>query len=154
MVLILALIIGIALAVFVAYPVLAPELEGAAPLPIDITPEADLKRRRMVLYDNLQDLEFEFKSKRIAENDYRTLRESYKVEAARLMAASQELESGSLDDKIIEREVAVRRQRRRDRIAEAYLCPHCGFENPVPVKFCGECGKPITKAQNPPDTTP
>ena len=154
MVLILALIIGIALAVFVAYPVLAPELEGAAPLPIDITPEADLKRRRMVLYDNLQDLEFEFKSKRIAENDYRTLRESYKVEAARLMAASQELERGNLYDKIIEREVAVRRQRRRDRIAEAYLCPHCGFENPVPVKFCGECGKPIAKAQNPPDTTP
>ena len=24
-----------------------------------------------------------------------------------------------------------------------HMCPKCGFENPLPVKFCGECGAGI-----------
>ena len=34
----------------------------------------------------------------------------------------------------------------RERKAKAvpdYTCPKCGFENPLPVKFCGECGARI-----------
>ncbi|MBI1983738.1 MAG: zinc-ribbon domain-containing protein, partial [Acidobacteria bacterium] len=27
---------------------------------------------------------------------------------------------------------------------EEYVCSKCGFENPLPVKFCGECGAPIS----------
>ncbi|MGH9433252.1 MAG: hypothetical protein ACRD3T_17110 [Terriglobia bacterium] len=141
----IALAIAAALAVFVAYPLLSNEKEGQESLPVDVTPSIDLKRRRMVLYENLQDLEFEFRARKIAPADYETLRESYKTEAARLMLASKELEQGTAEDALIEREVATRRARRKDQIAEAYICPACGFQNPVPVKFCGECGAPVAK---------
>lgn len=128
------------LAFFVAAPLLASEGAGEGTLPIDVTPLADLKRRRLVLYDNLRDLEFEFKAGKIAPQDYDALRTDYTAEAAELMVASQEGERAGADQDLIEREVAERRARRRQVQAEQYVCPQCGFENPLPLKFCGECG--------------
>jgi rubrerythrin len=143
----LIFIVAIGLAIFVMYPMLADGGEDAAMLPVDVTPAADLKRRRMVIYENLRDLEFEYQAKKIASKDYESLRESYKTEAARLMLASQELEHGAAEDRFIEREVAARRASLRRKVSQAYLCKNCGFENPVPVKFCGECGAPLSRTQ-------
>jgi predicted Zn-ribbon and HTH transcriptional regulator len=134
-----AILISVALAVLTVYPLLETGGGGKSTLPIDVTPQMDLKRRRLVLYENLQDLEFEYRAKKIAPDDYQALREAYTTEAARLMAASQELEQG-LEDAFIEKEVASRRARRKGNLVEQYKCAKCGFENPVPVKFCGECG--------------
>jgi hypothetical protein len=142
---ILAFIVAIALAIFVIHPTLAGSDEDSATLPIDVTPAADLKRRRMVVYENLRDLEFEYQAKKIAPQDYTALRESYKAEAARLMLASQELQRGTAEDRFIEREVAEHRARLKSRTVQNYTCRKCGFENPVPVKFCGECGAPLSQ---------
>ena len=139
--------VAIGLAVLVIYPLLSDGGEEAAVLPIDVTPAGDLKRRRMVVYENLRDLEFEYRARKIATKDYESLRESYKAEAARLMVASQELEHGTAEDRFIEREVAARRALMRQKVSPAYLCKQCGFENPVPVKFCGECGAPLSRTQ-------
>ncbi|MGH9471024.1 MAG: hypothetical protein ACRD1N_11875 [Terriglobia bacterium] len=140
-------LIAIALAIFVIYPLLATGDEEKSVLPIDVTPAADLKRRRMVVYENLHDLEFEYRAKKIAQKDYDALRASYKEEAGRLMVASQELEHSTAEDRFIEREVAARRQRLKDKLAESYTCKRCGFNNPIPVKFCGNCGTPISGAR-------
>ena len=144
MALIIILLITAGLAVFVVSPLLAAE--GSAMVPIDVTPRADLKRRRLVLYENIQDLEFEYKAGKIAPEDYERLRTSHTGEAAQLMLASQELESMTTDEAFIEREVAARRARRKVQapVVEDYVCAKCGFENPLPVKFCGECGAPVT----------
>ena len=141
----IALIIALALVVFVVAPLLASESKQDAVVPIDVTPAADLKRRRLVVYDNIQDLEFEFKAGKIAPDDYQSLRENYMAEAAQLMLASQEAERprGAMDS-FIEREVAARRGRRKHQPVEEYACSKCGFENPLPVKFCGNCGARIS----------
>ena len=68
----IALATAVALAVFVAWPLLASETGAEAFLPVDVTPLADLKRRRMVVYENLQDLEFEYKAGKIASEDCST----------------------------------------------------------------------------------
>jgi hypothetical protein len=144
MFLIIGLLIAVGLAAFVAMPLLAAEGAGSATLPVDVTPLADLKRRRLVVYENLKDLEFEFQAGKIAAQDYQSLRENYLGEAAALMAASQEAEQLKETDALIEREIAARRALRKTPPPRDYVCPHCGFENPVPVKFCGECGARIT----------
>src|SRR5215470_10950825 len=114
MLLFTAVLISVALAVFVITPLLAVEGARQQVLPIDVTPLADLKRRRLVLYENLQDLEFEYKAGKIARQDYESLREDYTAEAAELMLASQEAETPALSsDAFIEREVLARRARRR-----------------------------------------
>ncbi|HLI29660.1 MAG TPA: zinc ribbon domain-containing protein [Terriglobia bacterium] len=138
--------IAVALSVFVVYPLLSSRDEDKAVLPVDMTPAADLKRRRMVVYENMEDLEFEYQARKIAPKDYASLRDSYKTEAARLMAASREIERGSAEDHFIESAVAARRARLKSRLAESYVCKKCGFNNPVPVKFCGNCGSPISKS--------
>jgi len=138
-----AVLIALAMAVFVALPLLAREGAATRSLPVDVTPLADLKRRRLVVYDNLKDLEFEYQAGKLAAQDYQSLKQNYLGEAATLMAASQEAEQLKEIDALLEREVAARRALRKKRLPQDYVCPKCGFENPVPVKFCGECGTKI-----------
>lgn len=139
----IALIMAAAMAVMVAAPLLTVDTAGEAMLPVDVTPISDLKRRRMVIYENAQDLEFEFKAGKIAQNDYEALKQEYRMEAARLMADSQAAETLTPEEVMIEREVAERRARRKAAPVEDYVCAECGFENPLPVKFCGDCGAKI-----------
>jgi hypothetical protein len=141
----LAFVIALGLACFVAAPLLATEKE-AGTLPVDVTPLADLKRRRLVLYENMQDLEFEYRAHKIGSKDYEALRDTYTAEAAQLMTASHQIERGSTEEAFIEREVAARRARtqRQAPTVPDYTCPKCGFENPLPVKFCGDCGAKIS----------
>src|SRR5438046_10365286 len=113
MVLLGAVLISVALAVFVVAPLLAADGARQQVLPIDVTPLADLKRRRMVVYENLQDLEFEYKAGKIASEDYQAMSANYKAEAAGLMSASLEAETASGSDAWIEREVSARRARRK-----------------------------------------
>lgn len=139
----IALFIAAAMAVLVAAPLLTVEAAGEGVLPVDVTPLGDLKRRRMVIYENAQDLEFEFKAGKIAQNDYEALKQEYRLEAARLMADSQAADTLTPEEVLIEREVAERRARRKSAPVEDYVCGECGFENPLPVKFCGDCGARI-----------
>ena len=138
-----AVVVAVGMAVYVVLPLLSAETAGG-PLPLDVTVLGDLKRRRLVVYDNLKDLEFEFQSGKIARQDYDSLRTNYLGEAASLMAATQEAELLKQDDAVVEREIAARRARRKKLPSAEYKCPACGYENPLPVKFCGECGARIS----------
>jgi rubrerythrin len=134
-----AFALALGLAFFVIKPLLVTGTD-AGTLPVDVTLQTDLKRRRLVVYDNMQDLEFEYRARKIASKDYEALRETYTAEAAHLITESREVERQSTEEAFIEREVAARRVRDKAQAVPDYTCPKCGFENPVPVKFCGECG--------------
>jgi hypothetical protein len=139
-------LIAVALAVFIIFPLLSAEAAGGS-LPVDVTVLSDLKRRRLVVYDNLQDLEFEFQSGKIVREDYEGMRTNYIGEATALMAATQDAEQLKENDVVIEREVAARRAQRKLLPKIEYTCPACGHENPLPVKFCGECGARIDRSK-------
>jgi membrane protease subunit (stomatin/prohibitin family) len=140
----ISLLIAVGMAFFVVAPLLSLGGAGAGSLPVDVTLLGDLKRRRLVVYENLKDLEFEYQAGKIASDDYQSLRSNYMGEAAALMAATQEAEHLKESEAMIEREVAARRAHRKAQPVEDYTCPACGFENPLPVKFCGECGVRLT----------
>lgn len=146
MLLAVCLVIAAVMLVLVVTPLLSTTEAKDAMVPVDVTEVGDLKRRRLVVYENIEDLEFEYKAGKIAHEDYESLRQSYTTEAAQLMVASEEAEHpAKAEDALIEREVAARRARRRTGPpTEDYRCDRCGFENPLPVKFCGECGAPVT----------
>lgn len=140
-----AILLVIGLAVFTVTPLLAPDGPSEDALPIDVTPLADLKRRRMVVYENIQDLEFEYKAGKVSNEDYNALRENHLAEAAQLMLASQEQEEVTEHDLMIERQVAERRAEKKAQRPDPYVCLECGFENPLPVKYCGNCGKELSQ---------
>src|SRR5438309_10508441 len=141
----IALFITAGMVVLVAAPLLTAEGAGEGSLPVDVTPLADLRRRRLVVYENIQDLEFEFKAGKIADQDYQALKQEYRMEAARLMVDSQAAETLTPEEVLIEREVAARRARRKIQRLEEYVCAKCGLENALPVQFCGECGAKVTE---------
>ena len=67
------------MAAFVAMPLLLGR-RGTSTLPVDVTPLADLKRRRLVVYENLKDLEFEYQA---GKSPPRTTRASGKITLAK-----------------------------------------------------------------------
>jgi len=142
MLLTMTVLVAVGMAIYIIMPLLSAETAGGR-LPQDVTLLGDLKRRRLVIYDNLQDLEFEYQSGKIARADYESLRTNYLGEAAGLMAATQEAELVKQDDAVVEREIAARRAQRKVQPKVEYTCAACGYENPLPVKFCGECGAKI-----------
>jgi hypothetical protein len=53
---------------------------------------AYLKERKEVVYENLRDLNFEFKAGKLPDRDYASLRDSMEQEAATILAEMQKLE--------------------------------------------------------------
>lgn len=139
----IAILLVIGLAVYTVTPLLAPEGPTEDALPIDVTPLTDLKRRRMVVYENIQDLEFEYKAGKVSKEDYHALRENHLAEAAQLMLASQEQEELTEHDLMVEKQVAERRAQKKAHQPDPYVCPECEFANPLDVKYCGNCGKEL-----------
>jgi len=56
---------------------------------------AFLRERRDTVYENLRDLNFEYKAGKLPEADYETMRRSLEDEAASLLAEIERLESGT-----------------------------------------------------------
>jgi hypothetical protein len=55
---------------------------------------AYLHERKEVVYENLRDLNFEYKAGKVPEADYRTMKDSLEEEAAAILAEIAQLESG------------------------------------------------------------
>lgn len=60
---------------------------------VDKTRLAYLYERKDVAYENLRDLNFEFKSGKFTQDDYDAMRGSIEAEAARILAEIEKLES-------------------------------------------------------------
>ena len=60
---------------------------------VDKTRLAYLYERKEVVYENLRDLNFEYKAGKFAQADYENMRQGMENEAARLLAEIEKLES-------------------------------------------------------------
>jgi hypothetical protein len=69
-------------------------LPGTLKLGPEKTRAAYLRERKDAVYENLRDLNFEYKAGKIPEADYQSLKASLEEEAARILAEIAQLESG------------------------------------------------------------
>ena len=70
-------------------------LPGTLQMGPEKTRLAYLRERKDVVYENLRDLNFEFKSGKFAQDDYDGMRTGLEAEAARIMAEIEMLESAA-----------------------------------------------------------
>ena len=99
-----------------------------------------LQEKKKVLYDNLKDLHFEYRTGKFSDEDYQQLKTSLQYELALVMKQIEELET--------RREPAGKRKAADTAEpavetasgGEAPLCPSCGHPNPAQHKHCSECG--------------
>ena len=104
------------------------------PPPEPVSPAAHMEERKARIYENLRDLQFEFRVGKLSEEDYQRTKLDLQRELAAVLADI---------DKITGPEAPKAPAPAPPAATE---CAHCGAKFDRPLKFCGECGKPMPGA--------
>ncbi len=108
------------------------------PEPIPVSPYHHLEVRKASIYENLRDLQFEYRVGKLSDADYQRTKMDLQAGLAVVL--------GEID-KLKQLEGAPAAAARSKAAAKkpdtAKVCPHCSAKFEKPLKFCGECGKPM-----------
>lgn len=98
-------------------------------------PQADVpyKGNRESVFSALRDLDFDFKTGKVSEEDYTPLRSRLVAEAA------QYIEAEKKEDDQLEALIQTRRTVQQASI----VCEHCGAPMEADQRFCAKCGSPV-----------
>lgn len=102
-----------------------------------ISPTAHLEQRKAQIYENLRDLQFEYRLGKLSDEDYQKTKVDLQRELAKVLAEidlvqpAQAKAAAAPTAKVVAEQIA--------RVSDT--CPHCGTKFPLPLKFCGACGK-------------
>jgi hypothetical protein len=108
------------------------------PAPEPVSPVKHLEERKATIYENLRDLQFEYRVGKLSEHDYTRTKQDLQRELAAVLAEIDRVESPGATPAP---PVTAPAEKRAGEGAVA--CPHCGARFPSAMKFCGECGRPI-----------
>jgi NADH pyrophosphatase NudC (nudix superfamily) len=105
------------------------------PEPEAESPFAHLDERKAAIYENLRDLQFEYRVGKLSDADYQNTKKDLQKELAAVLAEVDRVRAvlnGAAPPKVV---------------PDAGLsCPACGAKFEKQLKFCGECGKPMKAA--------
>ena len=105
------------------------------PKPAPESPFKHLEERKAAIYENLRDLQFEYRLDKLSDADYQATKLELQKDLAQVMAETDriknELNAGPKPVIIVAP------------APKKNACPACGATFDKPLKFCGECGKPM-----------
>jgi hypothetical protein len=110
------------------------------PEPAPVSPFEHLDERKAAIYENLRDLQFEYRVGKLSDQDYQQTKQDLQKELAGVLAEIDRLKQ-TLAVQVAAPAPAAPPKKTR------YICPSCKAEFPTALKFCGECGKPMRAAQ-------
>jgi hypothetical protein len=99
------------------------------------SPTAYLEERKAQIYENLRDLQFEFRLGKLSDADYQKTKVDLQRELAKVLADIDTLAPAEP----VRAKAAKAAAETIGKVSDK--CPHCGAKFPQPLKFCGECGK-------------
>ena len=99
------------------------------PQPLPVSPIQHLEDRKYAIYDNLRDLQFEYRLGKLSDEDYQQNKQALQRELAVVLAETEETIK-----RLGFKPVPKKKQ-------AANVCPHCKATFTQNLKFCGECGK-------------
>ncbi len=114
------------------------------PAPDPVSPTRHLEERRAAIYENLRDLQFEYRVGKLSDTDYQQTKLALQKELAAVIGEIQQVVSATSPASAAKPAVATMAAvsgALRTPAKGAFVCPHCGADFPVALKFCGECGK-------------
>ena len=106
------------------------------PPPDPVSPTRHLEERKAAIYENLRDLQFEYRVGKLSDADYQQTKLGLQKELAAVLGEIDKVNGVSKPAPKPPAAVASTPARE-----SANVCPHCGAKFPNPMKFCGECGK-------------
>lgn len=104
------------------------------PEPIPVSPVQHLEDRKQAIYENLRDLQFEFRLGKLSDEDYRQTKQALQRELATVLAETEAT---------LNRLGLTAAKAKPAPKPAGTVCPHCKATFPQALKFCGECGKAI-----------
>lgn len=108
------------------------------PEPVPVSPLQHLEDRKAAIYDNLRDLQFEYRVGKLSDADYQQMKLSLQKELAGVLA---EMEATAKTLGLVTKQAAPAMRGKVAAGSARNTCPHCGAVFGKPMKFCGECGK-------------
>jgi hypothetical protein len=110
------------------------------PEPVPVSPVQHLEDRKQAIYDNLRDLQFEYRLGKLSDEDYQHTKHALQRELAGVLAEMEEIVK-RLGLKPVPVPPAPKVATVRPAVST--VCPHCGAAFSQALKFCGECGRAI-----------
>ena len=114
------------------------------PEPEPVSPFAHLDERKAAIYENLRDLQFEYRLGKLSDNDYQLTKKDLQKELAAVMAevdrVKLQLQGGRAQTVAA---AAAPAPKVKAKVVDSHTCPHCNARFEQELKFCGECGKPM-----------
>jgi hypothetical protein len=108
------------------------------PEPLPISPVQHLEDRKHAIYDNLRDLQFEYRLGKLSDEDYQQTKLALQKELAGVLADIEEtLKKLGLPS------TRIAPPKPAPKLDAGITCSHCGATFSQPLRFCGECGKPM-----------
>ncbi len=113
------------------------------PAPEPVSPTRHLEERKAAIYENLRDLQFEYRVGKLSDTDYQQTKVSLQKELAGVIGEIDRFSTAP----VVKAKPAVKSKapgaaaKAPEAPAAAISCPHCGAQFQKPMKFCGECGK-------------
>jgi hypothetical protein len=104
------------------------DLPETAPPP----PYQHLEGRKAAIYENLRDLQFEYRVGKLSDADYDRTKKELQAELATVLAEIDKMKGTPPPPAKPAKQAAA-----------TNVCPHCSASFDKPLKFCGECGKPM-----------
>jgi hypothetical protein len=117
------------------------------PAPEPVSPTRHLEERRAAIYENLRDLQFEYRVGKLSDTDYQQTKLSLQKELAGVIAEIERVAKAGGPASAVNAVPAAAQASAAVQPAPAkaaYACRHCGAEFPMAMKFCGECGKEMS----------
>src|SRR5580704_14374806 len=111
------------------------------PEPEPVSPFQHLDDRKAAIYENLRDLQFEYRVGKLSDHDYQQTKKDLQKELAGVLA---EVDRIRLQ---LNPNGAVAPPAPTPKPLDPLAFPHCGAKCQQALKFCGECGKPMKMAQ-------
>ncbi len=111
--------------------------EKDLPAPAAESPFKHLDERKAAIYENLRDLQFEYRLGKLSDADYQNTKTGLQKELAGVLA-----EVDRLKQQLGEAPAAVAAPAPKPAV-RTNQCPSCGATFEKELKFCGECGKPM-----------
>lgn len=107
------------------------------PKPAPESPFKHLEERKAAIYENLRDLQFEYRLDKLSDQDYQATKLELQKDLAQVMAETDRIKSG------LAPAAPVPVPQTTPTKTKPNQCPSCGATFDKPLKFCGECGKPM-----------
>lgn len=102
---------------------------------------ADLEDKKLRVYHNIKDLEFDYALGRLSEPDFQTIRNSFTQEASQVVAKLEQLQKHDLDALIAQDLKKLGDITVPGDSGASKFCIECGQKNPAKAKFCSACGE-------------